>query len=65
VYAIGMMAGSVFTEPFDTRPIDVGQPPAEAPKPTLSKEETTAELTKLLELIKPATDETAASSEGH
>lgn len=59
VYAIGMMAGSVFTEPFDTRPIDVGPPPAEPPKQTLSKEETTAELTKLLALIKPATDEAA------
>lgn len=65
IYAIGLMAGSVFTEPFDTRPIDVGPPPAESQKLTLSEEETAAELTKLLELIKPSDDEAAAPPENH
>jgi molybdopterin/thiamine biosynthesis adenylyltransferase len=64
VYAIGLMAGSVFTEPFDTKPIDVGAPPAEPPKPALTQEETTAELTKLLELIKPPDNEASAPPQG-
>jgi hypothetical protein len=64
VYAIGLMAGSVFTEPFDTKPIDVGASPAEPSKPALTQEETTAELTKLLELIKPLDNETSAPSQG-
>jgi hypothetical protein len=60
VYAIGLSAGSVFSEPFDTKPIDVGLP-TEVSKPTLTKEETAAELTRLLALIRPPKDEAATS----
>jgi molybdopterin/thiamine biosynthesis adenylyltransferase len=61
VYAIGLAAGSVFTEPFDTRPIDVGPPPAEAPQQKLGEAEAQAELMKLLDYLKPKSDETAAA----
>lgn len=60
VYAIGLAAGSVFSEPFDTKPIDVGLP-TEVSKPILTKEETTAELARLLALIRPPKDEATTS----
>lgn len=62
VYAIGMAAGSVFTEPFDTRPIDVGPPPIEIAKPVLSEDMIASEFAYLLELLKKRTDETPAAT---
>ncbi|ARP99679.1 E2/E1-associated domain-containing protein [Pseudorhodoplanes sinuspersici] len=56
-YAIGLGVGSVFTEPFDTRPIEVGQPPAEQPPQLLSEAETKAELTRLIEYFQRKPDE--------
>lgn len=61
VYAIGLGAGSVFTEPFDTRPIDVGPPPAELPQQQLSQVDAQAEFATLLQFIKPTADETSAT----
>jgi sulfur-carrier protein adenylyltransferase/sulfurtransferase len=65
VYAIGLGVGSVFTEPFDTRPIDVGLPPAEAPKPQLSEAEAQAEMMRLLDILKPKADEAPAAPTGN
>ena len=65
VYAIGMGVGSVFTEPFDTRPIDVGPPPVEAAKSALSEEEIAAQVTAILELFKACSDEAAAASKNN
>jgi len=62
VYAIGMTAGSVFTEPFETHPIDVGPPPAETPKQVLSEGEITSEIAHLRELLKTKTDEASADT---
>jgi len=63
VYAIGMGMGSVFTEPFDTRPINVGPPPAEPVTQVLSAEETAAQVATILELIKARFDEVDAAAE--
>lgn len=60
VYAIGLEAGSVFNEPFDTKPIDVGPPPAEETSQTLTPEESQAELSHLVGLLTTKTDETPA-----
>ena len=64
VYAIGLKAGSVFSEPFVTYPIDVGPPPPQASGPTLGEDEAKAELTRLLELIKPPSNEASTPSKG-
>jgi molybdopterin/thiamine biosynthesis adenylyltransferase len=61
VYAIGLGVGSAFTEPFDTRPIDVGQAPAETPQQQLGEAEAQAELAKLIGYLQPKTDEPAAA----
>jgi hypothetical protein len=61
VYAIGLGVGSVFTEPFDTRPIVVGPPPVEQPLQALSEDETNAELTRLIDYLKQKTDEATAA----
>lgn len=49
-YAIGMATENVFSGPFDTFPIGVGEPLAEAPVHPLSQDEATAEITKIVEL---------------
>jgi hypothetical protein len=61
VYAIGMGIGSVFTAPFDTRPIDVGPPPAEAPQQVLTEEEIADEVSTILELLKEHSNDSASS----
>jgi hypothetical protein len=62
VYAVGLGAGSVFTQPFETYPIEVGPPLVTAPKQELSPEEMTAEMANVLKLFKAKTDEAAAAS---
>nr|WP_276555702.1 ThiF family adenylyltransferase [Bradyrhizobium elkanii] len=52
VYAIGLGADSVFSQPFDTYPIDVGPPPPEPEVVELSNEEKVIEIATLLELLK-------------
>jgi sulfur-carrier protein adenylyltransferase/sulfurtransferase len=63
VYAIGLGVGSVFTQPFDTSPIEVGPPPEAEPKEQLSPDATAAEFAKILELFKARTNEAAATPE--
>jgi hypothetical protein len=65
VYAIGLGIGSVFTQPFDTSPIDVGPPPDVAPAVQLSPEETSAEIANILNLYKALAHETNPSSADH
>ena len=60
VYAIGLGVGSVFNQPFETFPIEVGSPPEAEPQEQLSPDENAAEIGKILELLKALTDETAA-----
>lgn len=64
VYAIGLGVGSVFCEPFDTRPIDVGTP-LQMPKDQLSEAEIATEFAKLVQMMKPSDDETAAAPKDH
>jgi hypothetical protein len=52
VYAIGLANGSVFSQPFDTHPIDVGPCPASEAGQELSQEEQIAEIARILELFK-------------
>ncbi|QQN63443.1 ThiF family adenylyltransferase [Bradyrhizobium diazoefficiens] len=62
VYAIGLGADSVFSQSFDTYPIDVGPPPPEPEVVELSDQEKVTEIATLLELLKDkigGTDPTA------
>jgi hypothetical protein len=61
VYAIGLGIGSVFTQPFDTRPIEVGPPPAEALQESLTEDERKAEIGKIVELFLALSNEAAAA----
>jgi molybdopterin/thiamine biosynthesis adenylyltransferase/ubiquitin-protein ligase len=61
VYAVGLAAGSVFTQPFDTRPIDVGLPPAQKAPETLTEEERKTEIGKIVELFIALSNEVAAT----
>jgi sulfur-carrier protein adenylyltransferase/sulfurtransferase len=61
VYAIGLGAGSVFDQPFQTFPIDVGGPPASEPAAVLTSEEAGEEFSRLLNLIKARTNEASAA----
>ncbi|UWU75983.1 ThiF family adenylyltransferase [Bradyrhizobium huanghuaihaiense] len=51
-YAIGLGAGSVFSQAFETYPIDLGVAPEEE-KRTLNTEEAGAQLTAIVKLFKP------------
>jgi len=61
VYAIGLGAGSVFTQPFETYPIEVGPPLPTEPKQELPPEEMAAEIANVLKLFKVKSDEAAAA----
>jgi hypothetical protein len=61
VYAIGLGAGSVFTQPFETYPIEVGLPLMTEPKQELSHEEMATEIANVLKLFKAKSDEAAAA----
>jgi sulfur-carrier protein adenylyltransferase/sulfurtransferase len=65
VYAIGLGVGSVFKEPFDTSPIDVGPPPIVAPATQLSPAETSAEIANIVNLFKDIANEANTSSADH
>jgi sulfur-carrier protein adenylyltransferase/sulfurtransferase len=62
VYAIGLGVGSVFRQPFETFPIDVGTPPPSESTPELTPNEITEEISRLMELFKARANE--ASSAG-
>lgn len=63
VYAIGLGAGSVFSQPFETYPIEVGPPPPEPPTVELSEEEAAAEIAALMALLKEKVDGTASTAQ--
>lgn len=65
VYAIGLGVGSIFNEPFDTSPIDVGPPPVAPSAVQLSPEETSAEIANIVNLYKALANETNPSSADH
>jgi hypothetical protein len=65
VYAIGLGVGSVFKEPFDTSPIDIGPPPLVAPATQLSPAETSAEIANIVNLFKDIANEANTSSADH
>jgi molybdopterin/thiamine biosynthesis adenylyltransferase len=52
-YAIGLAPGSVFSEPFQTFPIDTGAQPVLEPEKTLSADEAKAELHQIIRLFVP------------
>lgn len=58
VYAVGLGEGSVFTQPFDTRPIDVGPPLQPQPTATLTDDEEKAEYSEIGKLF-GVSDETS------
>lgn len=62
VYAIGLGVGSVFDQPFQTFPIEVGPPPAAPAAPELSAHENTADIDRLLALFKARADEASAAA---
>lgn len=61
VYAVGLGVGSVFTQPFDTRPIEVGPPPAQIPQKALTEDERKAEIGKIVELFIALSNETPSA----
>ncbi len=61
VYAIGLGAGSVFSQPFETYPIEVGPPLPTEPKEELSPEDMAAEIANVFKLFKAKSDEAAAA----
>jgi len=63
VYAIGLAAGSVFTQPFETYPIEVGPPLPKETKVELSRDDMAAEMGNVLKLFKEKSDEAAATSQ--
>jgi hypothetical protein len=62
VYAIGLGVGSVFTQPFETYPIEVGAAQPDVRKGALSQEEAAAEVAKLIQLIEARTHEVASTT---
>lgn len=62
VYAVGLGAGSVFTQPFDTRPINVGPPPTHTVPETLGEEDRKAEIRKIVELFIALSNEAPVAS---
>ena len=51
-YMIGMMGEWIFTEPFDTRPIDLGGPAAEVSRPALEDPQVVQALAALAEVVR-------------
>lgn len=52
-YAIGLAPGSVFSQPLQNFPIDVGALAEVEASPTLSQEETAAEMAEIMKLFEP------------
>ena len=52
-YAIGLAPGSVFSQPFQTFPIDTDAQPVLEPEKTLSAAEASAELSQIIQLFVP------------
>jgi molybdopterin/thiamine biosynthesis adenylyltransferase len=65
VYAIGLGIGSVFTQPFETFPIEVGPAPVAASQEQLPAEAAAVEVAKIIELIKAHRNETAVAAENN
>lgn len=65
VYAIGLASASVFSQPFDTYPIDVGLCAMPEKVKELSKEEQIEEIERILELFKVRANATANSDDNN
>jgi sulfur-carrier protein adenylyltransferase/sulfurtransferase len=63
VYAIGLGVGSIFTQPFETFPIQVGRALVAASQEQLTAEEAAVEVAKIVDLIKARKDETAVAAD--
>lgn len=63
VYAIGLAAGLVFTQPFETYPIGVGPCPLAPPVEALSPTGTAAQVAKIIELLKACVNEAPTTPE--
>jgi hypothetical protein len=62
VYAIGLGVGSVFEQPFQTFPIEVGSPPPGESAPEPSPQVVGEELARLMKLFEARANEVAAAS---
>ena len=62
VYVIGLGVGSVFEQPFQTFPIEVGDPPPSEATPELSTEEIGEEFSSLMNLFKARANEASAAA---
>jgi len=63
VYAIGLAAGLVFTQPFETYPIGVGPCPLALPVEELSPKDAATQVAKIIELFKARVNEASATPE--
>jgi hypothetical protein len=61
-YAIGLGAGSIFTQPFEVFPIEVGDAPSDEAKVQLTEEELGEEVANIMAMFKARADEAAAAS---
>lgn len=61
-YAIGLGAGSIFTQPFEVFPIEVGYAPSDEAKVQLTEEELGEEVANIMAMFKARADEAAAAS---
>jgi len=62
VYAIGLGIGSVFSQPFETWPIELGPPPESQPLVQLSPDEVAGEIAAIVDLYKALAHETDTST---
>jgi hypothetical protein len=63
VYAIGLGVGSVFTQPFETFPIEVGSAPEVEPKKQLAPDVEAAEIERLVGLFKARSNDSSSASQ--
>ena len=64
-YAIGLGVGSVFTQPFETYPIEVGAMQPDSPADVLSKDEAAAEVAKIVQLVQARANEVASTPDNN
>lgn len=62
VYTVGLGAGSVFSQPFEVFPIEVGDAPADEDKAQLTEQELGEEVANIMAMFKARADESAAAS---
>ena len=64
-YAIGLGVGSVFTQPFETYPIEVCAMQPDSPADVLSKDEAAAEVAKIVQLVQARANEVASTPDNN